>query len=126
MRGTKEESYGQRKESPMGRLQAQDLESVEAMREKFLVSYQAFRDMPGLFGKVWWSDPQRERWGALYIFRTEEDLREYLRSDRWQKKIPEKYGYSPRSSPSSTWEPSSTRGGNGGEGSWLSEPEAGG
>lgn len=33
--------------------------------------------------------------GALYIFRTEEDLQEYLRSDRWQKKIPEKYGYKP-------------------------------
>jgi hypothetical protein len=70
-------------------------ESVEAMREKFLVSYQAFRDMPGLFSKVWWSNSEKGEWGAMYIFNSEEDLQEYLRSDRWLNKIPQKYGYKP-------------------------------
>lgn len=104
-----------------------DPENVEAMREKFLISYEAFRDMPGLYSKVWWSDPERGEWGALYIFRTEKDLQEYLRSDRWQKKIPEKYGYKPEVfavldvgailCKEAVVE---------GEGSWLSEPKAGG
>jgi len=83
--------------------------------------------MPGLFSKVWWSDPQRGEWGALYIFRTEEDLQEYLRSDRWQKKIPEKYGYKPEvvavlDVGAILYKEAVMVG----EGSWLSEPEAGG
>lgn len=73
----------------------EDPESVDAMREKFLVSYEAFRDMPGLFSKVWWCDPERGEWGAMYIFNSDEDLQEYLRSDRWLSKVPQKYGYRP-------------------------------
>jgi hypothetical protein len=70
-------------------------ESVDVMREKFLVSYNAFRDMPGLFSKVWWSDSEKGEWGAMYIFNSEEDLSEYLHSDRWLNKVPQKYGYRP-------------------------------
>ncbi len=69
--------------------------SVDAVREKFLVSYQAFRDMPGLFSKVWWCNSEKGEWGAMYIFNSDEDLQEYLHSDRWLNKVPQKYGYKP-------------------------------
>ncbi|HII07477.1 MAG TPA: YdhR family protein [Methanotrichaceae archaeon] len=70
-------------------------ESVAAMREKFLVSYPAFREMPGLFSKVWWCDSETGEWGAMYIFNSDEELQEYVQSDTWRNKVPEKYGYKP-------------------------------
>ncbi len=101
-----------------------DPENGVAMREKFLGSYQAFRDMPGLFSKVWWCDSERGEWGAMYIFNSDEDLQEYVRSDRWLRKIPERYGYKaevvavldlgPILYKESVVE---------GEGSWLSKPD---
>ncbi|MDF0590191.1 YdhR family protein [Candidatus Methanocrinis natronophilus] len=100
----------------------EDPESTDAMREKFLASYEAFRDMTGLFSKVWWSDPDKGEWGAMYIFNSEEDLRSYLQSERWLKKIPEKYGYKPEVAAVLDLGPilykqAMTEG----EGSWLSE-----
>ncbi len=101
-------------------------ESVAAMREKFLVSYHAFRDMPGLFSKVWWCNSERGEWGAMYIFDTDEDLQEYLRSDRWLNKVPKKYGYKPEIVAVLDLGPILYK--NAvieGEGSWLSEPRDG-
>jgi hypothetical protein len=99
-------------------------ESNEAMREKFLVSYQAFRDMEGLYSKVWWTDPDKGEWGAMYVFRSEEDLQGYLHSDRWQNKIPEKYGYKPQVVAVLDLGPILYKEAVlEGEGSWLSEPE---
>ncbi len=99
-------------------------ESVDAMREKFLVSYHAFRDMPGLFSKVWWCDSEKGEWGAMYIFNSEEDLQEYLHSDRWLNKVPQKYGYKPEIVSVLDLGPILYK--NAvveGEGSWLSEPK---
>jgi len=86
-------------------------ESVEAMREKFLVSYQAFRDMPGLFSKAWWSNSETGEWGAMYIF-------------RWLNKIPQKYGYKPEIVSVLDLGPILYKKAVvEGEGSWISEPE---
>ncbi|HOO54623.1 MAG TPA: YdhR family protein [Methanothrix sp.] len=101
-------------------------ESVAAMREKFLVSYHAFRDMTGLFSKVWWCNSERGEWGAMYIFDSDEDLQEYLRSDRWLNKVPKKYGYKPEIVAVLDLGPILYK--NAvieGEGSWLSEPRDG-
>ena len=99
-------------------------ESVVAMREKFLISYQAFRDMPGLFSKVWWCDSEKGEWGAMYIFNSDEDLQEDLHSDRWLNKVPKKYGYKPEIVAILDLGPILYK--NAvveGEGSWLAEPQ---
>ena len=101
-----------------------DPENVDTMREKFLVSYHAFRDMPGLFSKVWWCDSEKGEWGAMYIFDSEDDLQEYIHSDRWMNKIPEKYGYRPEvvavlDIGAILYKETVTQG----HGSWLSEEE---
>jgi hypothetical protein len=70
-------------------------ESVASMREKFLASYQNFKEMQSLFSKVWWCNPEEGVWGAMYIFNSDEELQEYLNSDLWLKKVPEKWGYKP-------------------------------
>ncbi len=70
-------------------------ETGAAMREKFEGSYPVFKEMPGLYSKHWWVNEERGEWGALYVFDTEKDLREYIESDRWLNKVPEKYGYKP-------------------------------
>lgn len=70
-------------------------ENIPAMREKFLVSYPVFREMPGLFSKVWWCDQEKGEWGAMYIFNSDAELQEYIHSDMWVRKVPEKYGYRP-------------------------------
>ncbi len=69
--------------------------STARMREQFLGSYPVFKDMPGLFSKCWWCNEEKGEWGALYIFYSEAALNEYLKSDRWLKTVPEKYGIRP-------------------------------
>jgi hypothetical protein len=39
------------------------LESTTEMRKKFLGSYPHFKEMPGLFSKCWWCNPQKGEWG---------------------------------------------------------------
>ncbi len=68
---------------------------VDKLREMYLGSYPHFADMSSLFSKTWWIDPEKNEWGALYIFNSQSDLEEYVASDRWQKTVPEKYGYKP-------------------------------
>jgi hypothetical protein len=64
-------------------------------RERFSGAYQVIFDLPGLFFKSWWTNQEKGEWGALYIFDSEKDLREYISSDLWVNKIPEKYGCKP-------------------------------
>lgn len=68
---------------------------TDEMRKKFLGSYPHFRDMPSLYSKTWWVDPEKNEWGAMYIFNSQKELDEYVASDRWQNKVPEKYGCKP-------------------------------
>ena len=64
-------------------------------RERFSGSYELFRDMPGVFSKCWWCNQEKNVWGAYYIFNSEQELQEYITSDLWVNKVPEKYGAVP-------------------------------
>ena len=68
---------------------------VEEMRKKFMGSYPHFRDMDSLYSKTWWVNPEKNEWGAMYIFNSKKELDEYVASDRWRNKVPEKYGCKP-------------------------------
>ena len=65
--------------------------SKSEWRERFSGAYSIFRDMPGLFSKCWWIDQEKGVWGAYYILNSEKDLRNYLASDLWVNKVPQKY-----------------------------------
>ena len=67
----------------------------EDLRTQFSTSYPFFKDMEALEYKCWWISQERGEWGALYVFRSQDDLEEYVSSERWLKLIPEKYGCSP-------------------------------
>jgi len=73
----------------------EELKSAEQMRQMFTGSYPIFAEMEAVEYKCWWVDEDRGQWGALYVFRSPEDLEAYVTSDRWLKAIPEKYGCSP-------------------------------
>jgi len=64
-------------------------------RERFSGAYSIFRDMPGVFSKCWWTDQEKGVWGAFYVFNSEKDLQDYITSDLWLNKIPEKYNAKP-------------------------------
>lgn len=68
---------------------------LDRMRQMYLGSYPHFRDMDALFAKTWWVNRKKNEWGALYIFNSQEEVDAYLASDRWQNKVPEKYGCRP-------------------------------
>lgn len=69
--------------------------SLEKMRKMYLGSYPHFRDMNSLYAKTWWMNKEKNEWGALYIFNSQKELDGYVASDRWQNKVPEKYGCRP-------------------------------
>lgn len=69
--------------------------TVEEMRERFCELYHIYRDHPAIDSKCWWVDEEKRQWGAFYIFRSEELLREYLKSDLWVKEIPARWGVKP-------------------------------
>ncbi len=69
--------------------------NLKKMREMYLGSYPHFADMASLFSKTWWVDEARNEWGALYVFNSQQDVDAYLSSERWLKKVPEKYGCRP-------------------------------
>lgn len=75
--------------------QPDDPKSTEQMREMFIGSYPAFAEMEPLEYKCWWVNEALGQWGALYVFRSAEELDAYLSSERWTKVIPEKYGCTP-------------------------------
>lgn len=68
---------------------------LEKMRDQYLGSYPHFKDMPSLCAKTWWVNREKNEWGALYIFNSQKDVDDYLASDRWQNKVPQKYGCKP-------------------------------
>jgi len=68
---------------------------VNEMREKFIGSYPHFRDMTSLYSKTWWVNEEKNEWGAMYIFNSQKELDDYINSDRWKNKVPEKYGCKP-------------------------------
>lgn len=68
---------------------------LDRMREMYLGSYPHFAGMESLFAKTWWVNQEKNEWGALYIFNSQKDVDEYLASDRWKNKVPEKYGCRP-------------------------------
>lgn len=68
---------------------------LKKMREMYMGSYPHFKDMPSLYAKTWWVDEEKNQWGAMYIFNSQKELDEYLATDRWTNKIPEKYGCTP-------------------------------
>jgi len=45
--------------------------------------------------KCWWCDQENGEWGALYLFESEQALKEYVSTEVWLKVIPEKYGCTP-------------------------------
>jgi hypothetical protein len=71
------------------------LKTTAEMRDMFTGSYPRFLEMDALEFKCWWCDQKNGEWGALYIFKSEEALNEYISSDTWQKVVPEKYGCVP-------------------------------
>lgn len=68
---------------------------LDKMREMYMGSYPHFKNMDPLFAKTWWVNTEKNEWGAMYIFNSQNDVDEYLASDRWQNKVPEKYGCRP-------------------------------
>ncbi len=68
---------------------------INKMRDMYLGSYSHFKEMPSLFAKTWWVNEEKNEWGAMYIFNSQKEMDEYLASDRWQNKVPEKYGCRP-------------------------------
>jgi hypothetical protein len=73
----------------------EDPKSTEQMRQMFTGSYPIFAGMEAVEYKCWWVDGDRGQWGAFYVFRSAEELKAYVSSDRWLKAIPEKYGCAP-------------------------------
>ena len=69
--------------------------STDEWRERFSPAYDIIYNLPGLYSKCYWVNQEREEWGALYVFDSEEDLDSYLTSDLWVNKIPAKFGCKP-------------------------------
>ena len=71
------------------------LPASQDLRQQFSSSYPAFADMQAVEFKCWWIDQPAGQWGAFYVFRSQEELDQYLASERWLKIVPEKYGCTP-------------------------------
>jgi len=78
--------------------QPNKLPKQQELREQFSTSYTFFREMEAVEYKCWWISEEKGQWGALYVFRSQKELEDYLSSNRWLKVTPEKYGCTP------TWE----------------------
>lgn len=69
--------------------------NLEKMRQMYLGSYPHFKEMSSLFAKTWWVNEEKNEWGAMYIFNSQEEVETYLASDRWKNQVPKKYGCRP-------------------------------
>jgi len=58
-----------------------DLDDVAEMVEP-LVS--AFSDLPGMLAKIWITNPEKNLYGAVYLWRDEESVANFLASELWQ------------------------------------------
>jgi hypothetical protein len=63
------------------------LKGTQEMREWYASSYPRFLEMESVEFKCWWCDQEKQEWGAFYVFKTEEALKEYIASDIWQKVV---------------------------------------
>lgn len=70
--------------------------STDEWRERFSGAYEVMSNLPGIFFKCWWVNQEKNEWGALYVFDSLEQLNDYLKSDLWVNKVPEKYGFTPQ------------------------------
>jgi hypothetical protein len=73
----------------------EEMPAKEEMRQRFENFYHLYRDNPGIESKCWLVNEDENEWGALYVFRSEKALQEYLKSDLWLKEIPGRWGLSP-------------------------------
>ncbi len=90
-----ESEMGTEKRALMCVFRPKNLKSTQEMREWFSGSYPRFLEMESLESKCWWVDQQKKEWGALYVFKSEKALNEYVNSEVWRKVVPEKYGCTP-------------------------------
>jgi hypothetical protein len=67
----------------------------EEMRKRFENLYHIYQDHPAIESKVWLVNEEKNEWGALYVFRSEELLQQYLKSSLWTKEIPGRWGIQP-------------------------------
>lgn len=44
----------------------------------------SFANLPGNLAKIWLADAEAGRYGALYLWREDEDMQAYLGSDLWK------------------------------------------
>jgi quinol monooxygenase YgiN len=58
--------------------------SVDEVVELMEPFVPAFSDLPGLLAKIWLADADDNRYGALYLWRDEEALDDFLASDLWK------------------------------------------
>lgn len=72
-----------------------EMPSKEELRERFCTLYHIYRDHPAMEIKCWHISEERKEWGGFYVFRSEELLEEYLKSDLWLKEIPGRWGVKP-------------------------------
>lgn len=72
------------------------LQDTSELRELFATSYDRFFNMEAVEFKCWWVDQDQGQWGAFYVFRSEQEVRDYLASDTWLKVVPKKYGCVPK------------------------------
>jgi hypothetical protein len=72
-----------------------EMPAKEEMRERFCQLYHIYRDHPAMEFKVWHINEEKLEWGGFYIFKSQELLDEYLKSDLWTKEIPGRWGVQP-------------------------------
>ncbi|MCF8049683.1 MAG: YdhR family protein [Desulfobacterales bacterium] len=73
----------------------EDMPTKKEMRQRFKDLYHIYLDHPGIESKCWLVNEDKNEWGALYVFRSEEAVQDYLRSDLWVKEIPSRWGLTP-------------------------------
>ena len=71
------------------------VKSTAEMREMFSGSYPIFLNNDLLEFKCWFVNQEEGTWGALYIWKSAQAVKDYVTSDLWTKVVPEKYGCTP-------------------------------
>ena len=71
------------------------LKPTPEMREWFSGSYPTFSEDDLLEFKCWFVNQEKGTWGALYIWKSTEALKEYVNGDVWNRVVPQKYGCTP-------------------------------
>ena len=61
-------------------------------RETMSGDFKLMWDRPKIFFKAWWVNMEKREWGALYIWDSEKDMKDYIASDFWQKTVQDAWG----------------------------------